>query len=105
MHHIASDMWSYDLLLREFQALYPGEVEQVSQQQTEAAPDSLNENKTYANFLQWQAAMLSGTRGEKLWKYWQQQLAGELPILHLLPEMGLQVWGIQCTVHSYPHYF
>ncbi|MCZ8026906.1 MAG: amino acid adenylation domain-containing protein, partial [Microcystis sp. M53603_WE2] len=86
MHHIAGDMWSYDLLLSEFQALYPGEVEQVSQQQTEAAPDSLNENKTYANFLQWQAAMLSGTRGEKLWQYWQQQLAGELPILHLLPD-------------------
>lgn len=86
MHHIASDMWSYDLLLREFQALYPGEVEQVSQPQTEAAPDSLNENKTYANFLQWQAEMLSGTRGEKLWQYWQQQLAGELPVLHLLPD-------------------
>ncbi len=86
MHHIAGDMWSYDLLLREFQALYPGEVEQVSQQQTETAPDSWNENKTYANFVQWQAAMLSGTRGEKLWQYWQQQLAGELPILHLLPD-------------------
>jgi amino acid adenylation domain-containing protein len=86
MHHIASDMWSYDLLLREFQALYPGEVEQVSQPQTEAAPDSLNENKTYANFLQWQAEMLSGTRGEKLWQYWQQQLAGELPVLNLLPD-------------------
>ncbi|WP_222930911.1 non-ribosomal peptide synthetase [Microcystis aeruginosa] len=86
MHHIAGDMWSYDLLLSEFQALYPEEVEQFSQQQTEAAPDSLNENKTYANFLQWQAAMLSGTRGEKLWQYWQQQLAGELPVLNLLPD-------------------
>jgi len=86
MHHIAGDMWSYDLLLREFQALYPGEVEQFSQQQTETAPDSWNENKTYANFVQWQAAMLSGSRGEKLWQYWQQQLAGELPILHLLPD-------------------
>lgn len=86
MHHIAGDMWSYNLLLSEFQALYPEEVEQVSQQQTETAPDSWNENKTYANFVQWQAAMLSGNRGEKLWQYWQQQLAGELPILHLLPD-------------------
>ncbi|MCU7245972.1 MAG: amino acid adenylation domain-containing protein [Microcystis aeruginosa WS75] len=86
MHHIAGDMWSYDLLLSEFQSLYPEEVEQVSQQQTETAPDSWNENKTYANFVQWQAEMLSGTRGEKLWQYWQQQLAGELPILHLLPD-------------------
>ncbi|MCA2655315.1 amino acid adenylation domain-containing protein [Microcystis sp. M061S2] len=86
MHHIAGDMWSYNLLLSEFQALYPEEVEQFSQQQTETAPDSWNENKTYANFVQWQAAMLSGNRGEKLWQYWQQQLAGELPILHLLPD-------------------
>ncbi|NCQ83110.1 MAG: amino acid adenylation domain-containing protein [Microcystis aeruginosa W13-18] len=86
MHHIAGDMWSYDLLLSEFQALYPEEVEQFSQQQTETAPDSWNENKTYANFVQWQAAMLSGNRGEKLWQYWQKQLAGELPILNLLPD-------------------
>jgi amino acid adenylation domain-containing protein len=86
MHHIAGDMWSYDLLLSEFQALYPEEVEQFSQQQTETAPDSWNENKTYANFVQWQAAMLSGNRGEKLWQYWQQQLAGELPVLNLLPD-------------------
>ena len=86
MHHIAGDMWSYDLLLSEFQSLYPEEVEQFSQQQTETAPDSWNENKTYANFVQWQAAMLSGNRGEKLWQYWQQQLAGELPILNLLPD-------------------
>jgi len=86
MHHIAGDMWSYDLLLSEFQSLYTEEVEQVSQQQTETAPNSWNENKTYANFVQWQAAMLSGSRGEKLWQYWQQQLAGELPILHLLPD-------------------
>lgn len=86
MHHIAGDMWSFDLLLREFQALYPREVEEVRQPQTEAAPNSLSENKTYANFVQWQAAMLSGTKGEKLWQYWQQQLAGELPILHLLPD-------------------
>jgi len=27
--------------------------------------------------------MLDRDRGEKLWEYWQQQLAGELPILNL----------------------
>ena len=86
MHHIAGDMWSFDLLLSEFQALYPKEVEQVSQQQTEATTYSLNGNKTYANFVRWQSEMLSGSKGEKLWQYWQQQLAGELPILNLLPD-------------------
>ncbi|MFS0517035.1 amino acid adenylation domain-containing protein [Nostoc sp. UIC 10607] len=83
MHHIAGDMWSFDLLLSEFQSLYVSEIEQVSQEQTEAA-DSFTKNKSYLEFVRWQSEMLSGSRGEKLWQYWQQQLAGELPILNLL---------------------
>ncbi|MCW5315483.1 amino acid adenylation domain-containing protein [Nostoc sp. KVJ3] len=86
MHHIAGDMWSYDLLLSEFQTLYAQEIEQASQKQTQAATDSLSENKSYADFVRWQSEMLAGSRGEKLWQYWQQQLAGELPILNLLPD-------------------
>ncbi|MBG1243112.1 non-ribosomal peptide synthetase [Nostoc sp. NZL] len=83
MHHIAGDMWSFDLLLSEFQSLYISEIEQVSQEQTEAA-DSFTKNKSYLEFVRWQSEMLSGYRGEKLWQYWQQKLAGELPILNLL---------------------
>ncbi|MEN2383501.1 MAG: amino acid adenylation domain-containing protein [Gloeotrichia echinulata DVL01] len=86
MHHIAGDMWSIDLLLNEFQALYAAEVEQVSQEQTEAVEDYLTNNKSYGEFVHWQSEMLSGYRGEKLWQYWQEQLAGELPILNLLPD-------------------
>ena len=85
MHHIAGDMWSFDLLLSEFQTLYANEIEQVSQDQTEAA-DYLSENKSYLEFVHWQSEMLSGSRGEKLWQYWQQQLVGELPILNLLTD-------------------
>ncbi|KYC42731.1 non-ribosomal peptide synthetase [Scytonema hofmannii PCC 7110] len=86
MHHIAGDMWSFDLLLSEFQALYANEIEQVSQEQTEVAADFLSGNKSYANFVHWQSEMLSGSKGEKLWQYWQEQLAGELPILNLLAD-------------------
>jgi amino acid adenylation domain-containing protein len=86
MHHIAGDMWSFDLLLSEFQALYANEIEQVSQEQTESAADYLTKNKSYLEFVYWQSEMLSGSRGEKLWQYWQQQLAGELPILNLLAD-------------------
>ncbi|MFN6464051.1 MAG: non-ribosomal peptide synthetase [Nostoc sp. DedVER02] len=84
MHHIAGDMWSFDLLLSEFQTLYAKEIEQVSQDQIQIASDSLTENKSYLDFVRWQSEMLSGSRGEKLWQYWQQKLAGELPILNLL---------------------
>ncbi|BAY78314.1 amino acid adenylation domain-containing protein [Nostoc linckia NIES-25] len=85
MHHIAGDMWSFDLLLSEFQALYAKEIEQASLEQTEVT-DSLSNNKSYADFVRWQSEMLSSSKGEKLWQYWQQKLAGELPILNLLPD-------------------
>ena len=83
IHHIASDSWSVDLLLNELQVLYDSETQKVSQEQTEVASDSLPKNKPYTEFVPWQSEMLSGSRGEKLWEYWQKQLAGELPILNL----------------------
>jgi amino acid adenylation domain-containing protein/non-ribosomal peptide synthase protein (TIGR01720 family) len=86
MHHIAGDMWSFDLLLSEFMALYNNEIEQASQEQTETAKDSSTKHKSYIEFVRWQSEMLSSSRGEKLWQYWQKQLAGDLPILNLLAD-------------------
>jgi len=93
MHHIAVDMWSFDLLLTKFQALYT--IEQASQEETETTADYLTENKSYLEFVHWESEMLSGSRGEKHWQYWQKQLAGELPILNLLtdkPRLPLQTY-------------
>ena len=86
MHHIAGDMWSFDLLLSEFRDLYTIEIAQVSQEHTETANDFLTKNKSYIDFIHWQSEMLSSSRGEKQWQYWQKQLAGELPILNLLTD-------------------
>ncbi|MDF5731657.1 MAG: amino acid adenylation domain-containing protein [Rhizonema sp. PD38] len=86
MHHIAGDMWSFNLLLKEFQALYNTEIKQDSQEQIEAAIYSSYKNKSYTEFVHWQSAILSSSRGGKLWQYWQKQLAGELPILNLLAD-------------------
>ena len=83
MHHIAGDLWSFDLLLEEIQVLYAAETGKVSQEQTEIGLYSLNKKKPYAEFVRWQSEMLSSYRGEELWEYWQKQLAGELPILNL----------------------
>ncbi|NCR22135.1 MAG: amino acid adenylation domain-containing protein, partial [Microcystis aeruginosa L111-01] len=85
MHHIAGDMWSFNLLLGEFQTSYTNEIKRISQGQPETV-DSLSEKKSYADFVHWQSEMLSGSKGEKQWQYWQKQLAGELPILNLLPD-------------------
>ena len=86
MHHIAGDMWSFDLLLSEFRDLYTIEIAQVSQEHTKTANDFLTKNKSYIDFIHWQSEMLSSSRGEKQWQYWQKQLAGELPILNLLTD-------------------
>ena len=86
MHHIAGDMWSIDLLLSEFKTLYAAEIGQVSQEQTEVAEADLTKHKSYLDFVNWQSEMLSDSRGKKQWQYWQKQLAGELPILSLLPD-------------------
>ncbi|MEG3905890.1 amino acid adenylation domain-containing protein [Microcoleus sp. B4-C5] len=80
MHHIATDLWSYDLLFTELQLWYAAETEQLSHQQVE---DSLPKNRPYANFVRWQSEMLSGSKAEKHWEYWQKQLSGDLPILNL----------------------
>ena len=37
----------------------------------------------YADFVRWQDEMLAGEEGERLWAYWQRQLAGPLPVLDL----------------------
>ncbi|MBE9229966.1 amino acid adenylation domain-containing protein, partial [Phormidium sp. LEGE 05292] len=86
MHHIAADMWSFDLLLKEFQDLYTAQIKSVSQEQTEIFEGSLTQNKSYTDFVRWQSEMLSDERGEKHWQYWKKQLAGDLPILNLLPD-------------------
>ena len=37
----------------------------------------------YEDYVYWQAGMLSGSAGEQLWSFWQEQLAGDLPVLNL----------------------
>ncbi|MBV9389198.1 MAG: hypothetical protein JOZ78_22490, partial [Chroococcidiopsidaceae cyanobacterium CP_BM_ER_R8_30] len=37
----------------------------------------------YKDFVRWQTEMLASEEGERLWTYWQKQLAGELPVLNL----------------------
>ena len=58
MHHIAGDMWSFDLLLNELQVLSATEIEQVSTKQIKVAEDSLPKNPPYTEFVRWQSEML-----------------------------------------------
>ena len=76
IHHIVCDAWSIWLLLGELRLLYPAELA--------GKPASLPpRERDYADYIQWQKDTLSGPEGDRLWTYWQKQLAGDLPLLDL----------------------
>jgi hypothetical protein len=76
VHHIVIDFWSLALLLTELGALYPAEKAGVK------APLPALDSQ-YTDYVRWQAKMLAGPEGKRLWSYWRQQLAGQLPLLEL----------------------
>ncbi|MBD2199778.1 MULTISPECIES: non-ribosomal peptide synthetase [Calothrix] len=76
MHHIASDAWSTDILLREFVTLY--------QAFCQAQPAPLAELPIqYVDFADWQRQWLQGERLESQISYWRQQLKGVPELLEL----------------------
>ena len=76
VHHIVIDFWSLAILLDELSALYPAESAGVK-----APLPPLN--LQYTDYVRWQAEMLASPEGERLWAYWREQLAGQLPVLQL----------------------
>jgi amino acid adenylation domain-containing protein len=76
VHHIITDFWSLAILAEELGILYQAEKDGVS---ASLAPLMFS----YTDYCQAVAKMLSSSQGERLETYWQQQLAGELPILNL----------------------
>ena len=77
MHHIVSDGWSADILMRELTTLYAAYAA--------GKPSPLPELPLqYADFAQWQREYLSGETLNKQLQYWRKQLAGA-PLLPQLP--------------------
>ncbi|MEZ4681404.1 MAG: condensation domain-containing protein [Caldilineaceae bacterium] len=80
MHHIVTDGWSLWMLLDEFRQLYPlAQREPLTLATLATLPQP---TRSYADYVAWQQGMVTGD-GETLWRYWAQQLAGELPVLDL----------------------
>ncbi|MBD2665598.1 amino acid adenylation domain protein [Richelia sinica FACHB-800] len=76
MHHIVSDGWSIGILIKELTALYTA----FSQGEPSPLPELPIQ---YADFAIWQRQWLQGDVLQTQLNYWQQILAGELPILEL----------------------
>ncbi|MEM7355818.1 MAG: condensation domain-containing protein, partial [Acidobacteriota bacterium] len=70
MHHIASDGWSFGILLRELAVLYPHCRQDVAAQ-SPLPPLELQ----YADLAHWQEEALSGHRLEQLIDFWRDTLA------------------------------
>ncbi|MCX7569417.1 amino acid adenylation domain-containing protein [Tumebacillus sp. DT12] len=76
IHHILSDFWSLSILLDELGQLYQAALSSV--------PAALPPVKgTYAKHVRWQLDLLTGTEGQTLRDYWEQELSGDLPALSL----------------------
>jgi amino acid adenylation domain-containing protein len=75
VHHIVADFWSLTILVDELGTLY-----QAQKNNTPVMPPLVWQ---YSDYVQEQALMLASPEGDRLWSYWQKQLAGELPVLNL----------------------
>jgi amino acid adenylation domain-containing protein len=74
VHHIVTDFWSLAVVIHEMGALYSAAKNLLK--------PALNPLRlAYTDYVRWQSEMLAGAEGERLWNYWQKQLAGVL--LHL----------------------
>src|SRR5436190_22482180 len=82
MHHIITDAWSVEVLVREMTMLYEAQIA--------GEPIALPELPIqYVDYALWQRQWLQGSDLEEQLAYWRRQLAGlaplELPTNHLRP--------------------
>jgi non-ribosomal peptide synthetase component F len=76
MHHIISDGWSMEVMVRELTALYDAFLEE--------RPSRLPELPfQYVDFALWQREWLQGDVLERQLAYWKRQLGGTLPVMAL----------------------
>ena len=76
MHHIVSDAWSMNVLVREVAALY----EAFSQGRPSPLPELPIQ---YADYAVWQREWLQGEALEKQLAYWRERLGGKLQAFEL----------------------
>ncbi len=76
IHHIIADYWSLIVLVHELNALYSAKKRLIS-------PSLAPLDARYTDYIQWQRDMAASPEGKRHWTYWQQQLAGDLPILQM----------------------
>ena len=73
--HLVMDGWSSWLMLDELRTLYEAE--------TKAIPVQLPEiDLSIIDYTRWQAERLRGVEGKRMSRYWQEELGGDLGVVH-----------------------
>lgn len=84
LHHIATDGWSFNVLVREFRSLY----EALSKHEPSPLPEPAIQ---YSDFAIWQREWLQGEVLQRQLDYWVRQLSGlkelDLPTDYLRPRI------------------
>ncbi|BAZ33597.1 amino acid adenylation domain-containing protein (plasmid) [Cylindrospermum sp. NIES-4074] len=94
-HHIVGEGWSIGILLDELKVLYPA----FKTYREVTLPPAVHSYE----YVHWQNTIINSPEGERLWDYWEQQLAGELPMLNLptdRPRLSVQTYnGASCNLY------
>nr|WP_222530534.1 non-ribosomal peptide synthetase [Azospirillum sp. 412522] len=76
VHHIVGDLWSLVVLMDELRAVYAAE--------RDGRPWSLPAlSLRHEDYVRWERRTADGETGERQARYWQERMAGELPLLDL----------------------
>lgn len=75
-HHIISDLWSVIVFMDELRALYAAE-------RSGSAATLPPLPVAYTDFVEERRLALDGEGGEALWRYWRDELSGDVPALDL----------------------
>jgi amino acid adenylation domain-containing protein/non-ribosomal peptide synthase protein (TIGR01720 family) len=81
MHHIVSDGWSMDVMVKEFVQCYQAFSLEREPQLPELALQ-------YADYAIWQRRWLEAGEGERQLDYWRRQLGEEHPLLEVAPDFA-----------------
>jgi amino acid adenylation domain-containing protein/non-ribosomal peptide synthase protein (TIGR01720 family) len=98
MHHIISDGWSIEVIIKEMLALYTA----FSQSKENPLPPLRIQYKDYAH---WQNNLLAEVKANSHRDYWLEQLSGEIPVLDLpadYPRPTVQTFRGDTLVFSLP---
>ena len=81
VHHIAVDLWSLVILLRDLGLIYDAEKAGAGGMVVPRPPTTLTWQ--YTDFAREQRRGLRGASGERMWQYWKQELTPLPPVLQL----------------------